>query len=386
MTRVDALIVGGGPAGLAAGIVLARGGAHTLVCERKHLPADKACGEGVMPSGVAALERLQVTPCLRPGDYFPFKGICYRLPGGQTAVGNFRQGSGWGIPRRTLSSTLLERACALKSLEIREDVKIESCYRNGGRWWVRVEDEWISPTLLVGADGLNSSVRKWAGLDAPLKQWYRWGVRQHFAIAPWSEYVEVHWGDGVEAYVTPCGERLIGVAFLWDRTRYLRLPGGDALIPSLIERFPFLRRQLGNVTPCDAPLALGPMEQNVRGVVADGLLLIGDAAGYLDALTGEGISLALHAALALEPTVLPLLRFARGCGGALSAQALGEYARAHRAIVTPYYRFTRLALWLGCHQKLLNHSIRLLAVCPELFSLLLSYSMGSTFLRPGTVH
>lgn len=331
-----------------------------------------------MPCGVTALERLGVTPFLCPGDYFPFKGIHYLLPGGAAAVGNFREGVGWGIPRQTLSAALLERARTLKPLKVRDRMKVESSRREDGRWSVRVDGEWISATLLIGADGLNSAVRKSAGLDGSSRQWHRWGIRQHFAIAPWSEHVQVHWGDGVEAYITPCGERLVGVAFLWDRMRLPRLPGGDALVPALIERFPLLRRQLGNAAACDAPLALGPMQRNARGVVADGLLLIGDAAGYLDALTGEGLSLAFKQALALQETVLALLRMPDKYTQPLSAQDLAGYAKAHRAIVTPYYRFTRLALELGRRQRLLNPSIRLLAVYPKLFSLILSCSMGFT--------
>ncbi|HEX5807852.1 MAG TPA: NAD(P)/FAD-dependent oxidoreductase, partial [Anaerolineales bacterium] len=308
-TEVDVLIIGGGPAGLAAGIVCGRRDLRTLVCEKRSLPANKACGEGVMPTGVASLERLGVN--LHIEHYFPFEGIRYYSPMGETASAAFREGVGWGIPRLELSRALRQRALELDCLEIRTETQAVPIAVDGAgehkRLRVKVGEDIISTRLLVGADGLNSAVRRWAGLQGSKGVHQRWGARQHFQVAPWGREVEVHWNDGLEAYITPCGENLVGVAFLWDRKRHPTLPGGDRLITTLLDAFPVLVERLRNACVGDAALAVGPLQQNAIGPVADGVLLIGDAAGYLDALTGEGISLALAQALALEKTVLPIL-------------------------------------------------------------------------------
>lgn len=134
--EVDVLIIGGGPAGLAAGIVCGRNGLRTLVCEKRSLPADKACGEGVMPTGVEHLQRLGVKQYIH--EYFPFEGIRYFSPKGMTASEAFPDGTGLGIPRLELSRALLQRAMELDCLEIRNNaqaipIQIEGNEENGMR-------------------------------------------------------------------------------------------------------------------------------------------------------------------------------------------------------------------------------------------------------------
>jgi flavin-dependent dehydrogenase len=206
----------------------------------------------------------------------------------------------------------------------------------------------------------------------------RWGARQHFSIAPWSEFVEVYWGGGVEAYVTPCGEKLVGIAFLWASASYPFVEGGDRLIPSLMDAFPDLKKRLVGALPLDRPLATGPMHRVARSPVSDGVLLVGDAAGYLDAITGEGISLAVAQALALEQTVVPLLKAPKRNRALLTSRDLGVYAKANRKIARPYYLMTRLVLFLGRHPPLVEAAIRVLDRRPGLFQFLLSANMGLT--------
>lgn len=384
-TDVDVMIIGGGPAGLAAGITCASHGLHTMVCEKRLLPVDKACGEGVMPTGLSYLERLGVKKYLANGQQFPFDGIRYVSPQGKIASAAFQEGPGWGIPRLDLSAALLQRASELDRLEIRTGVRSTPIRidRKGkhGSVWTQVGKDHVKARLLIGADGLNSGVRRWAGLQASKGTYQRWGARQHFQVAPWGREVEVHWGAGMEAYVTPCGEHLVGVAFLWDRQRHPYLPGGDRLIPNLLQAFPVLARQLKDAPASDAPLAVGPMQQRVTRPTAEGVLLIGDAAGYLDALTGEGISLTLAQALALEKTVVPML-LSPTSDGQSSRHTMIAYEQAYQAIMRPYYLLTHLVLWLSRHPTLAEQTIGLLGQRPRLFQFLLSANMG--LFPPGT--
>jgi flavin-dependent dehydrogenase len=345
-----------------------------MLCEKRTLPADKACGEGVMPTGVAHLERLGVKQHLH--NYFSFEGIRYVSPKGVAAKAAFREGAGLGIPRLELSRALLQQATRFDCLEICTEVHAASIQRDDDRYLsVKVGSDHIRTRLLVGADGLNSIVRRWAVLDGSKGNQQRWGIRQHFQIAPWSREVEVHWSNGIEAYITPCGNNLVGVAFLWDRKRHPHLPGGNQLFHVLLEAFPVLQERLLNRPIADSALAIGPMQRTAIQPVADGVLLMGDAAGYLDAITGEGISLALAQALSLEKTVVPLLHVSRR-RGILSTADLSAYKQAYQAIIRPYYQMTHFALWLSHHPFLVEEAIRILRNKPALFQSLLSANMG----------
>jgi menaquinone-9 beta-reductase len=146
--------------------------------------------------------------------------------------------------------------------------------------------------LLVAADGLTSTVRAREGLDRPSTGAERYGMRRHFAVPPWTDAVEVHFGEGVEAYVTPCGARRVGVALLFEAQ-------ARAGFSDLLRGFPALAARLSGAPFDSAPAGAGPLAREAAARVRDRLVLLGDAAGYVDAITGEGLSMAFEAALDL---------------------------------------------------------------------------------------
>jgi menaquinone-9 beta-reductase len=379
----EVVIIGGGPAGLSAGIVLAGQGLHTLVLEQKSFPVDKACGEGVMPVGLKALEKLQVKQKLRPGEYRPFKGVRYYMEGLPAASADFPQGAGWGIRRTSLSDAFIRRAKELNSLEIQSGLpdKARPIQRTDRGIMVQNGDEVIQARLLVGADGLDSRVRHWAKLDGSPSASQRWGVRQHYQVKPWNDYVEVYWNDGMEAYLTPCGEETIGIAILWDRKRPLPHKRGADFFSSLITEFPSLIEKLDGASPLGDTRAVGPLSRKVKGPIADGVILAGDAAGYLDALTGEGISLAVNQAVSMQKTVVPVLK--RKSSGIIQGKQLGEYARHLKEMYVPYNQMTGLALFLSRNPYYARLAIQILGKYPRFFQHLLSVNMGQSSLWPG---
>ena len=286
----DVIIIGGGPARLFAGIACARNELRTLVLEKQTYPIDKACGEGIMPSGVNNFKKLGVAPFLEKYPYHLFKGIRYVSAKGSVAEANFAEGCGWGVQRTKLSAALLECAETLPNLEIQEGASVACSLEENPE--VSIKNKVFHPKLLIGADGLHSRVRKLANLEATIPKLKRWGVRQHFNVEPWSAFVEIHWGSGLEAYVTPVSETSINVSLLWDAKRYKPEHGGKKLFCSMLNEFPELQDRLKNADVLDESVAKGPLYQKTLGVANGKILLIGDAAGFFDPITGEGIDFA----------------------------------------------------------------------------------------------
>jgi flavin-dependent dehydrogenase len=274
----DLLVVGGGPAGLATALHARRQGLSVIVVEPRESPIDKACGEGLMPGGLGELMSLGVDP---PG--MPFHGIAY-VSDHRRAEARFRSGPGRGVRRTTLHAALAARAKEQDTDWIRAKVTtVEQDARGVTAAGVRAK--W-----LVAADGLHSAVRRAVGIKAVAGRPRRYGVRRHFRVPVWSEFVEVHWSRWGEAYVTPVEPDLVGVAILSR--------GQDDLgwFPRLAEHLAGAER--GPARGC------GPLRQVVSRRVAGRVLLVGDAAGYEDALTGEGISLAVRQAAAVVKAVV----------------------------------------------------------------------------------
>ena len=278
---IDLLIAGAGPAGLATALYAHRAGLTCAVIDPRDVPIDKACGEGLMPGAVVALGALGVAV---PGH--EFRGIRY-LSGGEGVDARFHGRPGLGVPRTTLHAAMM-RAVTDRGIDIRRGAVTSLRQLDD-----RVTVGGMSARYLVGADGLHSGIRDIVGLAGPpvTDRGRRWGQRCHFRVAPWTDLVEVHWaGAGAaEAYVTPVGPERIGVALLGSR----RAP-----FATQMAAFPELAARLAGA-PRGTVLGAGPLRQRVTGRCAGRVLLVGDAAGYVDALTGEGIGVALRTARAL---------------------------------------------------------------------------------------
>ena len=289
---IDLLIAGAGPAGLATALYAARAGLDVTVVDprcgpidtagRRVKPIDKACGEGLMPGAVTALRKLGVDP---PGQ--DFRGIGY-FSGAHRAEALFRSGSGLGSRRTDLQSALI---AAVRAAGVDVLPRSVGAIRQTERSVTAAE---LTGRYLVAADGLHSPIARSLGLDVPVRgARHRWGLRRHFAVSPWSDLVEVHWSEGAEAYVTPIGPQLVGVAVL---------SGDRAPFDEQLARFPALIERLA-LSEGGAVRGAGPLRRRTSRRVAGRVLLVGDAAGYVDALTGEGIAVSLGCARSLVECV-----------------------------------------------------------------------------------
>lgn len=279
----DLIVVGGGPSGLSAAILAAQKGLSTLVIEQKKGTIDKACGEGLMPAAVDTLKTMQVFP----EQSHPFLGIRY-IHGAHQAQGNFRHGQGLGVRRLALHNALSKRA---------QELNIEIMHTRAQNITQTQDDVSVNghkARYLFAADGLYSPIRKKLGLEAPAKRKPRLGIRRHYPVTPWSPFVEVYWSDHAEAYVTPVSDNQIGVAILYYKEH---TPPHQDKFTHLLSLFPMLKERL-TVEPCSILRGAGPFERRTKTPVSNRILLVGDSAGYLDPLTGEGIRMGLDSAQA----------------------------------------------------------------------------------------
>jgi menaquinone-9 beta-reductase len=334
----DVFIVGGGPAGLAAAIAARLQGFDVVVADAAQPPIDKACGEGLMPDSLDALRRLGVT--VDPEQSFAFRGIRFIGDGGAVAA-DFPRDYGIAVRRIRLHQALIDRA---------QDVGVKLLWRTPVAGIDDIRARWI-----IGADGQNSRVRRWAGLDAVRSESRRYGFRRHYRVRPWTDFMEVYWGPGCQMYVTAVAEDEMCAAVL-TRDPHQRVAAALALFPELarkLEGADTLSEERGSVT----------ITRRLQRVYRGRTVLIGDASGSVDAITGEGMGLAFRQALALAD--------------ALVADNLDQYQTAHRRLARRPALMAQLMLTLDRFPRLRPRVLQLFAFQPAIFERLLAAHVGA---------
>jgi flavin-dependent dehydrogenase len=282
--RTDLLIAGGGPIGLAAAIEARLAGLEVVVVEPRIGTIDKACGEGLMPGAVPALDRLGVHP-----RGFLLRGVDYR-DGRRHVAHRFRRGHGLGVRRTTLHAAMRERALELGARIVAD--RVEGVEQGGSG----VTAAGFRAGWMLAADGLHSDVARTVGLALPAPAARRrYGQRRHYRVDPWSELIEVHWTSAGEIYVTPTGDGVVGLALL--ARQGVRFDDALAAAGELAGR-------VAGAEVVSELRGAGPFRQRTRARVAGRVMLIGDASGYVDALTGEGIRIGLDQARAAVEAVI----------------------------------------------------------------------------------
>jgi menaquinone-9 beta-reductase len=345
--NADVLIVGAGPAGLAAAIAARLQGLTVTVADARRPPIEKACGEGVLPEGVAALSQLGIH--LNSDVAFPIAGIRF-CDEASSASGNLPRGAAsFGLRRTTLHTLLVQRASQI-GVAFRWGTRVSDCAAG----FAQLDGANFAFRWLVGADGQKSAVRKWADLGPRRLRSSRFGFRRHFAVTPWTDFVEVYWGRRCQIYVTPTGPDEVCIALLANDPQMR--------IETALQQFPELAGRLRNALPLTAELGGVTMLERSGKVARGNAALVGDASFTVDGITGQGLSLAFQQAIRL--------------GEALASENLTRYEAAHRKIITPPARMARLLLLLDRNEWLRRLTLRILASHPNLFARLVAKHAG----------
>jgi flavin-dependent dehydrogenase len=341
----DVFVIGGGPAGLAAAIAARQRGFEVTLADCAVPPIDKACGEGIMPDGVEAARALGLD-LSNAGQ--PFRGIRF-AESDRSVEADFPDGSGFGLRRTVLHEMMVARAA---------DAGVNLAYGTrtiglepGG---VMTQGGLVRARWILGADGGHSAVRRWARLEACHRDSRRFGFRRHYRVAPWSEFMEIHWGNGCQIYVTPISPREVCVVLI-SRNQRLRL---DDALP----QFPDLQRRLAADDAITLERGGVSASRQLKAVYRDNVALVGDASGSVDAITGEGLCLLFQHAIAVA--------------GAIEAESLAQYQEQHRRIGRRPALMADIMLLLE-HGRLRHRAIGAMVARPRLFSEILAMHVGA---------
>jgi len=218
----------------------------------------------------------------------------------------------------------------------------------------RVKGDW-----LICADGQRSRMRDWAALKPVTVRSQRIGIRQHFITTSVTDFVEVHWHVQGQAYVTPVSANEVCVVLIGNYP--------DVRMSELWALFPALQERLGDARTSDTARGSISTTLRVKRLTRGNLALIGDAAGSIDAITGEGLSLAFRHAIELSK--------------ALSCGNLAQYEATHRSLARTPRVMERVLLTLARTRRLRRRALAALAARPDMFTQLLAVHNGMLPLR-----
>jgi menaquinone-9 beta-reductase len=366
--RREVIVVGGGPAGVASAIFLRQRGHDVLLLDAARFPRDKVCGEGVSPEAWRLLERLDCAAAVRALRPHPLRGMALTAPDGTTFRGDYGDDRepGFAVRREALDQALLGCARAA-GVEVREEARVSGLRFEDGRVaGVELENgrgpEAWSARLVVGADGRRSRVARSLGLLHEHSSLRKFAVRAYWeGVFGLGQHGEMHVGAGGYCGIAPLSPTQANVTFVLDRLD-MSAAAGDLerfYRQTLAARWPRLADRLQKARIVAPPRAVGPLALVARRVSGPGVVLVGDAAGFYDPFTGEGVTLALRTAEMAAEEADRALR--KGRVGDLRA-----YDRRRHEATRDKFRLNRLLQHVVAWPELSNFVARRLSRRPDL--------------------
>lgn len=342
----DVCIAGGSAAGLSTAIACASRGLSVAVVDAAMPPVDKACGEGLMPDGLAALSELGVT--LDNVATAALAGVRF-IKQDHCVEARFRGSQGRGVRRIVLHRLLYERATQL-GVRFLWGNRIHGLDGH----FLTASSRMICAKWIVGADGINSQVRRWANLDHGVCYSRRIGMRRHYAVKPWTEFVEIYWGDVGQAYVTPISQSEVCVAFIAREKR--------TSLDDVLASFPGLCARLADSSVSSTQKGSLSLDRRLDHVTRGHIALIGDASGSVDAITGEGLALCFRQAIALANSI--------------TIGSMAQYDEAHLLIRKLPSFMSKTMLLMDRYSFLRRRAMHAFERSPQLFESMLRVHIG----------
>jgi flavin-dependent dehydrogenase len=380
VTRADVVVVGAGPTGAATAILLAERGHAVTLLDKAAFPRPKICGEYLSPEAARVLDRLGVLKAVDAAGAQPLHGMRITAPDGTVLDGAYPTGGRWrgyrdhalAVPREALDRILVERARALP-VDVRERHRVTGLLRDGDRVvGVQAEDEDgarvdVGARLVVGADGRASAVAHALGLLRPHRL-QRLALIQHVSgIEGVHDRGEIYVDPPDYSILNPVAPGLVNLSLVVPLA-HARPYGGrmKAFFEARIKQLRHLPARVAGMR-AEGPLrVMGPLAYHVREPRLGGVLLAGDAAGFYDPFTGEGLFTALRSAELLAEVAHPALT-----RDDVSAAALAPYAAARRRAFADKARVTRALQLVIAHRRLANAAAHFLRRRPALLATLM---------------
>ena len=363
----DVAVVGAGPAGAAAALFAAQRGRRVIVFDKQAFPRDKPCGEGLMPSGRPALRELGLEGDVVSGGAPPLNGVQFGLPEQPPVDVPFPEHggerSGLGIRRLEFDARLADalghhsqiQFCPLaEARDVRLDTHLlPTVVTTAGE---------VRARFVAVADGLRSALRHRLGWTLGPRPPHRYGIVAHWVMdTPVEPWVRITFDRGLEIYEGPVAgnQRMVGLLCYQERMREF----GGRLESRYRQIVHALRPELRNAEMIGPVSAVGPFWYQASTVAQNRIFLVGDASGFTDPITAEGIAAGL--------------RQARAFAGALgSSSPERDYRIAHRRLTKDPRRVASLLLRLSRTPALVERGIRAHERAPQTLAKLLGVGFG----------